>query len=496
MPIEQSMRYDANVRLDDGDHWVANEMDDVQLKWPVPPFWMLVGFFLAGFFGLVYGGGPGVVVVFMLALLVPCKLSWDMLVNNHFISVLTIITAASIIGNYDAIGDVLGNDSIRFSWIMIGLGVVILPFQFNALRETLLVPVILTIAFFAFQIITAIETEHFVNAVEANGSYALATLVILSAVIQPRLRDSLVWQLSLIAAVSVAFNFYEMLYPDSLLSISSAKLEEETQRAAGLYANSNVSGVMISGILMFVAFGCEKKGAGLWEKVSLATLTVICGIGVTLTFSRSSILAFFMVVALVAFRFSNSQFNKIAMYLPTVILLALISFFGVGEFLASNSMLSHDAQQRYDAIKGALTGDFEANVGAAVNSRKIILEDTKAYWQDPSLLGRGAGFILFTGVLGTHNMFLFLLIEIGVIGLVLYLFLLTYFSNFGGWKLTIENLILFSCVFLPILLLQFQEHSFLRARYFSLYLVMLLYVSNILLPQNDEESKREYGFFS
>ena len=88
---------------------------DEQKRWPVPSLYMLTAFFALGFFAPMFVGKLGIVTVFFLATLFPSKGLRQYLVKGDLASILMTITPVMILGNFDAIGDLLGNETFRFS---------------------------------------------------------------------------------------------------------------------------------------------------------------------------------------------------------------------------------------------------------------------------------------------------------------------------------------------------------------------------------------------
>jgi O-antigen ligase len=332
----------------------------------------------------------------------------------------------------------------------------------------------------AFQILSAIGKTSVFRAIEINGSYMAAFLILLAAMIKRETRDALACQLALVGMVNCGFCLFEMLFPSAVVSISSSQVSGEVIRSAGIYAKAIASGLMVSAMLLFVTLASTKNFATRKEKLAMVTLTGLTGIGVVVTFSRAAALAFFLVGMLVAFRLANNQVNKLVGYLPIVFVVILISFVGTGEYLAAKGGLSTDATSRYDMVKEALTGNIQPVI-ETLEFRARAWGPTKRYWKDPKIMGQGYNFVAEKGFFPPHNMVILTLVETGWLGLLFFGFLLVFLVGPGTWSLNFKNLMLIMSILLPIALIVIESHSFFTRRYFAMYVVLLVFTTRILL---------------
>lgn len=457
--------------------------DQGQKRWPIPAPFLLISFFVLGVLVPRFFGSLGISVLFGLAAIFPGRYLVKFLKKGDVINLLAIITCAMMVGNFDAIGDLMGSETFRFSWVLLGMAALLLPFQFNRLKNEALFCVLIMASVIAFQILTAVGKTSVMRAIEINGSYFAAFLILLAAMIKRETRDALAWQLALIGMVNCGFCLFEMLFPTANVSISSSQAFGEVKRSAGMYANAITSGLMVSAILLYSTMASTKNFASRKEKVALVTLTALTGIGVVVTFSRAAALAFFLIGMLVAFRLANNRINKLAAYMPFVFLVIIVSFIGTGEYLSANGGLSTDATKRYDMVKETLTGNLDP-IFESLEFRARAWGPTKAYWQNPKIMGQGYNFVSEKGFYPPHNMIILTLVETGWLGLLFFGFLLIFMIGPGTWSMNLKNFILIMSILLPIALIVVQSHSFFTRRYFALHAVLLVFTTRILLnPQ-------------
>lgn len=457
------------------------ESGDEQKRWPIPRVFMLCAFFMLGFLAPRFGGRIGIAAVFLLTAIYPSKYTSRFLSKGDFISILSVLTPAMIIGNFDAIGDLLGSETIRFSWILLVMAALVFAARAASILKGPLMGCSLVFGLMALmQIVSTFGNTDILIGLEINVSYLLAFLTVMIALARKDTRDAFVWQFCLISVVNSGFSSFEILNPSSTISISSSRsVLELTVRSAGLYANAIASGLMAANCLLLTSMACTKSNASSAEKLALISLAGISGVGILTTFSRTAALSFFLAGVLTAFRLSNNRFGRFVQYIPPVFILILVSFFGAGEYLTTRGDLHSSASSRYTMVKDAMMGDFSA-IGNAVHERTLVWQSSRKYWKNPKLLGNGFGFVAQSGLFPPHNMIILQLVEIGWVGVILFLGMVVYLCGFGGWQFRFSNLVLFGSIFLPLALLVLESHSLLTRRYFAIYFVELVFATRIL----------------
>ena len=451
-----------------------------QEKWPIPSTTLLVLFFLGGCGAPLVGGATALVLGFLVAAFFPSKQLRKFFSRGDMMSILSVTSGAMIVGNFDALGDILGNETLRFSWVLLGFSALVIPVRIQRLRGRMGTCCLVIAVLVGFNVLTTFGNTELVRAVEVNGSYLAAYLLIMINLARQKTRDAFVFHLVLIIAVNCGFSLFELLIPNNSVSISSSKIGEETVRSAGIYANAIASGLMAANTLLLAAISSTKTNPSSKEKLAMFVFMGICGIGVLVTFSRSAALCIFMAGVMAAYRLSNNQFARLMQYAPFVIGLLLLSFFGAGEYLSGRGGLKRDATKRYDMVKEVMQGDV-GQVWHALEQRMTAWGPSRKYWRRPKLTGHGFNILVERQIFPPHNMIILILVETGWIGLLLFIATVSYLGGFGQWKITGQNLALFASVMVPVLFITIESHALFKNRYFSIYMVMLGFTSSVLL---------------
>ena len=465
-----------------------SNFDQGQKKWPIPSATLLVLFFLAGCTLPLVGGVQGLILAFIGAAFFPSKHIRDFLPKGDILSILSVTTAAMMVGNFDAIGDILGSDTVRFSWIFLVLSGLVIPFRVQRLRGRIGICCVVVGILLGFNIFSSLGNTELLRAVEINGSYLAAYLLISINLVRRKTRDTFVYHLVLIIAINCGFSLFEILFPGNSISISSSRIGEQTVRSAGIYANAITSGLMATNTLLLVSICSTKTNAGSKEKLALFVFMGICGIGVLVTFSRSAVLCLFMAGVVSAFRLANNRFGKLMQYAPFVLAMLLISVLGAGEYLSQRGGLRRDATSRYDMVKEAMSGNM-APVFEAMQQRTTAWQPSRRYWEKPKAAGYGFNIISERQLYMPHNMVILTLAETGWIGLLIFIATVLYLSGFGQWKMTSQNMVLFASVFLPLIFIILESHSLFTRRYFAIYLALLAFASSVLLMPGNKENR-------
>ena len=459
-----------------------------QEKWPIPSTTLLVLFFLGGCGAPLVGGATALVLGFLVAAFFPSKQLRKFFSRGDMMSILSVTSGAMIVGNFDALGDILGNETLRFSWVLLGFSALVIPVRIQRLRGRMGTCCLVIAVLVGFNVLTTFGNTELVRAVEVNGSYLAAYLLIMINLARQKTRDAFVFHLVLIIAVNCGFSLFELLIPNNSVSISSSKIGDETVRSAGIYANAIASGLMAANTLLLVSICSTKTNPSAKEKLALFVFMGICGIGVLVTFSRSAALCIFMAGVMAAYRLSNNKFGKLMQYAPFALGLMLLTFLGAGEYLSSRGGLKRDATKRYDMVKEVMQGDV-GQIWVALEQRMTAWGPSKQYWQRPKLAGYGWGKIVESRMFPPHNMIILILAETGWLGLLLFIATVIYLCGFGQWKMTSQNMALFASLFLPLLFIVIESHSLFTRRYFAIYMVMLAFASSVLLQPGNAKHR-------
>jgi O-antigen ligase len=239
----------------------------------------------------------------------------------------------------------------------------------------------------------------------ARGAYTsnitVAIVFVVASVLASRaeLVRTLAIAAFVIVAVGTAMNCYELFIENNVWSLSPG-------RSAGFYVNPNVSSQALAGYgLVFLLVRSTK-----FRFADLILMSLVA-VGVFATFSRAGILAAMILLTVAtAMRARRQQMPRIVAGVVTVTLLA-----GIFAFYVIHSLdLSSDASIRvFSLTERGGVGDYEEDRGG------VALESFELFMQNP-LFGLGVGVIAELEE-GPHNMFVAMLVEYGVVGLVIYL---------------------------------------------------------------------------
>jgi O-antigen ligase len=202
-----------------------------------------------------------------------------------------------------------------------------------------------------------------------------------------------------IVTVGAALNVYELIIENNIWSIAPG-------RSAGFYVNPNISSEALIGYgLVFLT--------GRVGKLRIVDLTVIVLVvlGVLTTFSRAGILASFVLLTAAALMRVRREY-----VMRTVVSVMVISLLGFAftSYVIRNLDLSKDATIRIQSLltEGGV-GDYEEVRGVAAAAALDLIDEDPVF---------GAGVqTIYEMPEGPHNMFLAMMVDYGIFGLIIYL---------------------------------------------------------------------------
>jgi hypothetical protein len=203
-----------------------------------------------------------------------------------------------------------------------------------------------------------------------------------------------------IVAVGAALNLYELFVANNVWSKAPG-------RSAGFYVNPTISGEALLGYgLVFLTARAAKVG------IVDVILTALIVVGEFATFSRAGIMASLVLTpAAILMRVHREQRSRVV--LGGVVISAFA--FAFASFVLTKVELSQDAQRRIDSLlNNGGVGDYETDRGSAVSESLDIIGENPVF-------GAGVQAISEMPGQGPHNMFLAMMLEYGIGGLVLYL---------------------------------------------------------------------------
>jgi len=200
------------------------------------------------------------------------------------------------------------------------------------------------------------------------------------------------WAVAVATLVGVVLNIYDFTFPGFFCYYPG--------RAAGLYVDPNISGISL-------VFGCVIGLRAIRRPWWQEAFVLVSFIGVLVTFSREALLAFgcVLVGGNLAGRWRLGRL-VVACGLGVVLFVAL----NVGDNLLSEKLATSDNWSR-----------LTSHSDPSAKSRVDVAEQTLDAFEEAPILGQGFGTTIFwdQGRLGSHNYYLALLADHGVIGIFL-----------------------------------------------------------------------------
>ena len=200
------------------------------------------------------------------------------------------------------------------------------------------------------------------------------------------------WTVAVATLVGVVLNIYDFMFP-GLFSYAPG-------RAAGLYVDPNISGIAL-------AFGCVIGLSTIRRPWWQEAFVLISFIGVLLTFSREALLAFGFV--LVGGNLAGRwKLRRLAIACSVGV--ALFVALNLGDNLVSEKLATSNSWSR-----------ITSHSDSSARERADLAEQTLDAFEEAPLLGQGFGTTMFWDMrrLGSHNFYLALLADHGIIGIFL-----------------------------------------------------------------------------
>jgi O-antigen ligase len=217
--------------------------------------------------------------------------------------------------------------------------------------------------------------------------------------LRPNLDRARAWAAFSIVAIGATVNLYELLIQNNVWSTAPG-------RSAGFYINPNISGEALLGYgLVFLT-----ARVGKLKVVDLMLMGLVV-VGVFTTFSRAGVLAtLVLLTTAVLLRVPRQHVMKTA---GGIVMISLVAF-AFASFVVSNLDLSKDATTRISSLleEGGV-GDYERDRGIAASNALDLIAEHPVF---------GAGVRSIDEMReGPHNMFLAMMLQYGIPGLILYL---------------------------------------------------------------------------
>jgi O-Antigen ligase len=286
--------------------------------------------------------------------------------------------------------------------ILVGAAYISIVFQRELLRLVSFKVYLLVLLMLALPILLMLLSERSFD----RGAYMTVICVglvfVVTSVLALRsdLDGALTMAAFVIVAVGAALNLYELFFQNNVWSIA-------TGRSAGFYINPNTSSeaLLAYGLIFLTA------RMGKLRIVDLILMALVV-VGVFVTFSRGGIVAgLVLITGTVLMRVQRGAVPRLLVGAMAISLLA----FAFSSYVVDNLDLSTDAKMRIDSL---VNNDFGA--GDYEKDRGLLASEALEVFEKYPLFGAGVQ-ASDEMPIGPHNMFLAMMVNYGVGGLVLYL---------------------------------------------------------------------------
>jgi O-antigen ligase len=288
--------------------------------------------------------------------------------------------------------------------ILAGAVYFLFVFQRDLLRLVLYKDYLLVLSMFVLPLLLMLLSDRSFD----RGAYisqignSLVFLVASVLALQADLDRPLTIATFVIVAVGASLNLYELFIANNAFSGAPG-------RSAGFYGNPNFSSESLLGYGLI----CLTARIGKLRIVDLIVMALVV-VGVFATFSRGGIVA--GVVLLPAAALMRVQRQSVARLVVGAVAILLLAF-AFSSYVVHNLELSKDATERFlSLIEVGGVGDYETARGSAASTALELIAEDPVF---------GAGVLtIYQLPEGPHNMFLAMMVEYGILGLILYLVVL------------------------------------------------------------------------
>lgn len=285
--------------------------------------------------------------------------------------------------------------------VLAGATYFVFVFQRQLLRLVFFQDYLLVLGILVVPILLMLLSDRSFERGAYTSQITVASIFVVASVLalRPELNRTLAIAAFVIVAVGTALNLYELFVESNVWSTAPG-------RSAGFYVNPNISSEALLGYgLAFLTARFTKL-----RIIDLMLMSLVI-VGVFATFSRAGILA--SLVLLTAVALMRVQRKHIPRFVVGGVAISLLTF-AFSSYVVRNLDLSEDATRRiFSLIESGGVGDYQEERGlTALAWLELAMENP--------LLGAGVGSI-YDMPEATHNMFVAMMMDYGIVGLIVYL---------------------------------------------------------------------------
>ena len=285
--------------------------------------------------------------------------------------------------------------------ILAGAAYFVFIFHRELLRLVFFKDYLLVLSMFVVPILLMLLSDRSFDRGAYTSQISVVLIFVVASVLALRadLDRTLAIAAFVIVAVGAALNLYELFVENNVWSIAPG-------RSAGFYGNPNVSGQALLGYgLVFLTARSAKL-----RIVDLILMALVV-VGVFATFSRAGILASLVLLTAAALMRVSASTCRVSSSVRWLISLLAFTF---ASYVVHNVDLSEDATVRiFSLIEAGGFGDYGEDRGTAASVALDAIDENPLF---------GAGVeTIYEMPEGPHNMFLAMMVDYGIVGLIAYL---------------------------------------------------------------------------
>ncbi len=285
--------------------------------------------------------------------------------------------------------------------VLLGAAYFLLLFRTQFLRLLSFNDFLFILLLFVVPIFLMVLSERSFDFGDYTSQISCALVFIVASIIgmQTELNRPVLIAAYAIVVVGSGLNLYELFFDNNLWSIAPG-------RSAGFYVNPNITaGALVGYAMVYLTARFDRVRRA--DVILLALLIL----GVLTTFSRAGILACLVLVMALVFTRVGSEFPGRKIFVAAIILFSTVA---LAQYMLQTLELSEDAITRMLSLRNSGgIGDYgEERGAAAINALDLVVDNL--------LFGNGVRTI-YSMEEGPHNMFVAMLVDYGIVGLIAYL---------------------------------------------------------------------------
>lgn len=464
------------------------------LIWPLASLYLQVLTLLATIFLIRFLGAWGVLVATAFVWLVPTESFPLMIKRRQYAEVARVLIIVLIILYPETLPQLFGGAEGQ-SKISIPLALAVLVATASGIKSfprRYLLPVGMLALFLATRVFHVNFAAAPLDSALRPMGFFITLLLFLIVTADAQSLRFFSEKLSVVVAYLAGYYFIEMASGGGTFSISSTQINGEAGRAAGLYANANNAGAVVTQCGLLIVLACRSYNATLMNKHRLIAVLGFCTIAAVMTFSRQAMIMLVPTILLGAWQLSGKRLVAVFAYGPLAIFCLLVfAVFSVVLIEEIGGELSADARGRFEGIANIIGVEIDPRKNGTASDRFENLNSSRRFWTNPTIFGYGYNFFMTeTDVDLPHNEFILILVENGIVGVVVFISFLVSSIGKDAAK-SRDNLLSTSMCALSVLLFLVWTPSALEYRFFVVPFGLVIWASRNTRISSDTSVRQQ-----